>query len=97
MSDLTVSRPTSCLRSGADIAGRASERLPTKSVFGLADRPAEADIVRGRRAVGFLTDDDVALLGAQHVHRLGAVGRDAERLPASNTASQTPRHSLPAH
>jgi hypothetical protein len=41
------------------------------------DRPVEAEIVRRHRAVGFLADDDEALLGAQHVHRLGAVGAGA--------------------
>ena len=91
MLEFTDSRPTSCLRFGADIAGRASERLPTKSGFDLADRPAEPDVVRRHGAIGFLADDDVALLGAQHVHRLGAVGRDVEYLPGRKIASQTPR------
>ena len=76
----TVRRPTSCLRSGFSMSGRASERLPTKSGLALPTCPAEAEIVRRHRAVGLLADDDVALLGAQHMHRLGAVGRDAERL-----------------
>ena len=35
-------------------------------------------VLRGDRAVGVLPDDRVSLLGAQHVHRLGAVGGDAE-------------------
>ena len=46
----------------------------------LADRPGEAYIVRRDRAVGVLADDDEAFLGAQHVHGLGAVGREPERL-----------------
>ena len=46
----------------------------------LADRPGEADIVRRDRAVGVLADDDEAFLGAQHMHGLGAVGREPERL-----------------
>ena len=47
----------------------------------LTDRPTEADIIRGRSAVGLLADDDVALLGSQHVHGLGAIGGDAVRGP----------------
>ena len=43
----------------------------------LADRPVQPGIVRRHGAVRVLADDDVALLGAQHVHRLGAVGAGA--------------------
>src|SRR4051794_14694792 len=46
----------------------------------LGDDPAHAEVERGHGAVRVLADDDVALLGAQHVHGLGAIGRDAERL-----------------
>ena len=74
------SSPTSCLRSGFSMSGRVSERLPTKSGFALPIMPAKPEVVRRHRAVGLLADDDVALLGAQHMHRLGAVGRDAEAL-----------------
>ena len=35
-------------------------------------------VLRGDGAVGVLPDDRVALLGAQHVHGLGAVGGDVE-------------------
>ena len=38
------------------------------------------EVLRGDGAVGVLADDRVALLGAQHVHRLGAVRRDVELL-----------------
>src|SRR5690606_10310857 len=54
----------------------------------LADRPGQAAVVRRHRAVGLLADDDVTLFGAQHMHRLGAVGAgavllsfDPDRLP----------------
>ena len=83
-----VSSPTSCLRSALEHVRPGERALADEIGLGLADRPGEADIVRRHRAVGLLADDDVALLGAQHVHRLGAVGRDAvclaglvERLP----------------
>ena len=42
-----------------------------------AHRPAHVEIVRGDRGIGVLADDDEALLGAQDVHGLGAVGRQA--------------------
>ena len=70
----SVSSPTSCLRFAATMSGRASERLPTKSFFALPIAHSRPSVVRRHRAVGLLADDDVALLGAQHVHRLGAVG-----------------------
>src|SRR4249919_3231373 len=42
--------------------------------------PTHAEVLGCLGAVGLLPDDHVALLGAQHVHRLGAVWRDTERL-----------------
>ena len=65
---------------------------PTKSASDLATTPRGPTSSRRDRAVGLLADDDEALLSAQHVHRLGAVGRDAEALArarsqASHTAS----------
>ena len=44
--------------------------------FALTDDPIHAEIARRYRSVGLLADDDEALLGAQHVHGLGAVGCD---------------------
>ncbi len=59
----------------------AHERAPAEEVLlVLGDDPVHAEVDRRDRAVGVLADDDVALLGAQHVHRLGAVRRDAEAL-----------------
>ena len=54
--------------------GAGERALADEVGLGLADRPGEAGVVRRQRAVGVLADDDVALLGAQDVHRLGAVG-----------------------
>ena len=73
------------------MAGRISERLPTKSGLVLPTAQPRPAIVGRHRAVGVLADDDVALLGAQHVHGLGAVGGDAVLLArprrcASHTA-----------
>ena len=76
----SVSRPTSCLRSGRAQVGARPAALADEVGLRLGDDPAQAEIVGRHRAVGLLADDDVALLGAQHVHRLGAVGRDAVRL-----------------
>src|ERR1700752_4878522 len=45
----------------------------------LVDDPAHAEIERGHRPVGVVADRDIALLGAQHVYRLGAERRDAMR------------------
>src|SRR5690606_12899301 len=39
----------------------------------LRDGPAIAGIVRRDRAIGVLPDDEIALLGAQNMHGLGAV------------------------
>ena len=49
------------------------------------------EVLRRHRAVGLLADDQVALLGAQHVHRLGAVRRHAERLAGGHSASHSSR------
>ncbi len=56
---------------------RARERAAAEEVLALGDDPVHAEIDGRHRAVGVLPDDDESLLGAQHVHRLGAVGRDA--------------------
>src|SRR5262249_52346662 len=45
--------------------------------LGLANRPTESSIIRCYGAISLLTYDDVALLGAQHVHGLGTVGCDS--------------------
>ena len=55
----------------------APERAPAQEVLLRTDDPVHAEVGGGHRAVGFLADDDVALLGAQHVHGLGAERRDA--------------------
>ena len=44
-------------------------------------RPGEPRIVGRHGAVGVLADDDVALLGAQHVHRLGSILHHVVLLP----------------
>ena len=69
---IAVCNPTSCLRPAACI-GRAQRALADEVRLVLADRPAQARIIGRDRAVGILADDDVALLGAQHVHGFGAV------------------------
>ena len=51
---------------------RQRQRAPADEIA-TADRPAEPNIIRGDGPIGLLTDDDEALLGAQHVHRIGAV------------------------
>src|SRR5271165_6284676 len=43
----------------------------------LANRPVEAEVGERHRSVGLLADDDIALLGAHHMHRLGAVSAAA--------------------
>jgi hypothetical protein len=60
----------------------------------LGDDPVHAEIDGRDRAVGVLADDDEAHLGAQHVHRLGAVRRNAELLAGGHDASHTCRASL---
>ena len=57
--------------------GAQQRALADEVGLGLADGPAEAGLVRRQRAVRVLADDDVALLRAQHVHGLGAVGAAA--------------------
>ena len=62
---------------------RPRERAaPDEVRLGPGDQPCEPHVVGRHRAVGLLADHDEALLRAQHVHRLGAVGGDAEGLPA---------------
>ncbi len=64
--------------------------MPTKSVFFLETAQPRPGIVRRHGAVRILADDDIALLGAQHVHGLGAVEAGAHRLRArSQIAFQT--------
>src|SRR3546814_11798411 len=58
--------------------GAHERALADKIRLRLADRPGEAGIIRCDRPVRVLTDDDVALLRAEHMHGLGAVRRDAE-------------------
>ena len=67
----TVSNPTSCLRSGRLHVGQR-QRAPADEIA-TADRPAKAKIIRNDGAIGLLTDNDKTLLGAQDVHRIGAV------------------------
>ena len=67
-----------------------------KSRFFFETDPVEAEIVRRDGAVGLLADDRIALLGAQHVHRLGAVRRDAELAPAAGIASHSSRPRRPS-
>ena len=52
------------------------ERSPAEKLLVLGDDPVHSEIDRRDRAVGILADDDVAFLGAEHVHRLGAVRCD---------------------
>src|SRR6185503_6837498 len=54
---------------------------PDEVALVLRDHPAEPEVLGRDRPVGVLADDHVALLRAQHVHRLGSVRRDAVRLP----------------
>src|SRR5207244_865328 len=63
-------------------SGRIASAMRTLTDEGLLlrDDPAHAQVLRGNGAVGLLTANDEALLRAQHVHRLGSVRRDAERL-----------------
>src|SRR6266705_5108753 len=61
----------------------------------LRDDPAHSEILRRDRSVGLLSADDVALLGAQHVHRFGAIRRDSERL-ASRHHGFPQRKAIPA-
>ena len=74
--------PSAACRSARASAGR---RNPSA----LRDQPVEAEIVRDYGAVRLLADDDVALLRAQHVHGLGAVG--ASRRPWRRSLASPPR------
>ena len=58
----------------------ARQRATAEKVLVAGDERAEPKIDRRHRAVGFLSDDDVALLGPHDMHRLGAVRGDAEGL-----------------
>ena len=78
----SVIRPTSCLRPARRDPAARSDRQPTKSVLDLATSPASP-------TSSGVTVPSVSwptmmkpFLRAQHVHRLGAVGRDAECSPA---------------
>src|SRR3546814_2678555 len=62
----------------SDVCSSDLRALADKIRLRLADRPGEAGIIRCDRPVRVLTDDDVALLRAEHMHGLGAVRRDAE-------------------
>ena len=62
----------------------ARQRPPSETILISRDECAEADIDRRHRAIRFLADDDVALLGAHDMHCLRAVGRDAERFADGN-------------
>ncbi len=54
--------------------GTCERAFADEILFRFPDRPIEAQVVERHRAVGLLADDDVALLGPQHMHRLSAVG-----------------------
>src|ERR1700722_9425062 len=53
--------------------GTRERSLADEILLRLSDRPIEAKVGERHRAVGLLTDDDIALLGPHHMHRLGAV------------------------
>src|SRR6185369_14507043 len=55
----------------------AAERAPADEFLLLRHDPIHAEVLRRDAAVGLLADDDVALLGTQHVHRFRAVRREA--------------------
>ena len=57
--------------------GAGERALADEILLGLPDRPVEAEVGERHRAVGLLADDDEALLGPHHMHRLGAVGAAA--------------------
>src|SRR6185437_2270518 len=60
----------------------ALQRTPADEVgLVLADGPRKTRIVWSHRAIRVLANDDVALLGPQHVHRLGAIRGDSVLLP----------------
>ena len=69
------------------MSGRAL-RAPADEVLLRRDGPAHAEVLRRDGPVGLLADDRIALLGAEDVHRLRAVRRDAERLAGGH-------HGLP--
>ena len=48
--------------------------------------PREAEVVRHRRAVGVLADDEITLFGAQDQQRLDAEQPDAEIAPGLEEA-----------
>src|SRR4051794_18237893 len=66
---------------GPDHIGAAERALADKILLGGADHAGKPEIVEGHRAVGLLPDDEVAFLGTQHMHGLGAVWCNAVRLP----------------
>ena len=57
--------------------GAGEGALADEVRLALADGPSESEVIWCERAVGILSDDDEALLGAQDVHGLGAVRREA--------------------
>ena len=61
------------------IIGRYRPKKAAEAYLRLSVLPGEqAQVDWGHRAIGVLPDDDVTFFGAQHVHGLGAVGRDAK-------------------
>ena len=57
--------------------GARERPLADEILLRLSDHPVEAEVGERHRAVGLLTDDDIALLGPHHMHRLGAVSAAA--------------------
>ena len=70
------------LPAGRDQIRPRQRTLADEIRLGLGDHAGKAEIVRRDRAVGFLADDDEAALGAQHMHGLGAIGRQPKRCAA---------------
>ena len=75
----------------------AGERAATQKVLGGGDHAAHAQVVRRDRAIGVLAHDDVTLLGAQHVHGLGAVRRDVELRSSGHERSPNRRAVMRGH
>ena len=87
-----VERPTSCLRPrirhGRPCQRAFADEIRASSCRSSSRGPTSSGV---DGAVGFLADDDIAFFGAQNVHGLRAIGRDAMGRAGNIRASHTAR------
>ena len=85
-------QPDELLAVGPRGVGAGERALAEEVALRRRDDPVHAEILRRHGAVGVLADDRVALLGAQDVHRLGAVRRRLDRPPELEPAAAVHVH-----